>query len=101
MSPLSVIACLFRLVAVLLEQRSRPALVLRLPGLALAPPDFACKNLGGFPFVLGEEFRPGSVGARLVDREVRTDLVLEAQLPGVGLRRMQFPEALVSHGQGW
>src|SRR6185503_8596442 len=48
---------------------------------------------------LGEE--PGAVlgGVGLVEEEVRADLVLEPQLPGIGLGRVIAPEAAVGHGQ--
>jgi len=59
-------------------------------------------GLGGLDFLRVGFQESGAVfeGVGLVDGEVGADLVLQAQLPGVCLGGVQFPEAMVGHGQG-
>ncbi|WP_129347579.1 hypothetical protein [Sorangium cellulosum] len=104
---LAVQLCLFEpsvaLALVLVVRCARVGLC-GLVGLGLGGLALAALELGGLDGarvggVVVEEAGAEVVGAGLVEGEVGPDLVLEAELPGVGLGGVVFPEAAVGDGE--
>ncbi len=74
-------------------------IVVRFRRFALTAFQLGGVQLGGLGAVRLEEPSARFIGAGFVDGEAGFDFVLESKLPGVGLRRVQLPEALVGDGQ--